>query len=84
LLAFLAKVSTKLELIDLATVDNVAWRHQLRSAGKGVPIQPAKGIERSALRCSIVVDAFCACVHLLAIVGGSWMGQYQRFVHGFV
>jgi hypothetical protein len=60
LLAFLVKVSTKLDLIECATEDNVAWRRRLRSVGEGVPVRRAEEAERSDLRCSIVV----LCVHV--------------------
>jgi hypothetical protein len=73
--AFLAKVSTKLDLISHATEGNVACRCQGQSAAKGVPVQLAEEVKkRSALRCSIVIVAFCACAHMLA--------QYQSFVRG--
>ena len=54
-LAFLAKVSTKLDLIERATADSVAWRRLPRSFKEGVPVRGVEEEERSALRCSIVV-----------------------------
>jgi hypothetical protein len=54
-LVFLAKVSTKLDLIDRATEESVARRRRVRSAGVVGRARPEEGVDRSALRCSIVV-----------------------------
>jgi hypothetical protein len=53
--AFRDSVSTKFELIDRATDESVARRLRLRSVGNGVPDQAMVDVERSTLRCSIVV-----------------------------
>jgi hypothetical protein len=55
-LLFLAKVSTKLDLIDRATEDSVARRRRVRSAGVVGRARPVDGVDRSTLRCSIVVN----------------------------
>jgi hypothetical protein len=52
---FLDKVSTKFDFTDRATVDNVAWRRRVFSVGEGVEVRPVEDVERSALRCSMVV-----------------------------
>jgi hypothetical protein len=56
LTAFLAKVSTKYDLIARATEDKVARRRQEGLMGKGEIDLAEEDVERSAfLRCSIVV-----------------------------
>ena len=72
---FLAKVSTKFDLIAHATDDRVAQRQQELSVTEGKPVGMADGVERSPFRCSIVVVVvvvFLWCTSdLLWIVRGS-------------
>jgi hypothetical protein len=62
LLLFLAKVSTKLDLMDRATEESVARRRRVQSAGVVGRVRPLDGVNRSALRCSIVVNEVLAVV----------------------
>jgi hypothetical protein len=80
--AVLVKVSTKFDLTELATAVNVARRCRLRSVGEGLSLEET---DKSALRCSIVVLAFCAWEYFGNCVASSWMeldGQYQMIVQG--
>jgi hypothetical protein len=72
LMAFLANVSLKFNLIDLATEDSVARRHWVWLPGEGGFVQPGEGVKRSTFRCSMVVVVFlwkCGCWQLLEAVG---------------
>ncbi len=60
LTAFLAKVSTKFDLMARDTDDRVARRRREGSMGKGEIVGAPEDVERSALRCSIVV-VFLEC-----------------------
>jgi hypothetical protein len=51
----LDKVATKFDLSDRATEDSVARKRRVRLAGRDVVVTPLEDVERSALRCSIVV-----------------------------
>jgi hypothetical protein len=76
----LAKVSTKLDLIDRATEDNVARRRRVRSVGEGVLVALVEEAKISAVRCSIVIQAFCACLYFWDLGWRQLAGQYQRLV----
>jgi hypothetical protein len=60
LTAFLARVSTKFDLMARDTDDKVARSHQEGSMGKGETVGAPEDVERSALRCSIAV-VFLEC-----------------------
>jgi hypothetical protein len=77
LVAFLVRVSTKLDFIDRATEGAVARRCRVRSAGKCVPIWLAEEVERSALSCSIVVVDFVEVITCWYLLGGVGYDQYQ-------
>jgi hypothetical protein len=60
LTAFLVRVSTKLDLMACDTDGKVARRRQEGAMGKGETVGAPEDVERSTLRCSIVV-VFLEC-----------------------
>ena len=71
--AFLAKVSTKLDFKDRDTDDSVAWRRCVRSVGEGGSFRQVDDVERSAFRYSMVV------VVVVFGIGGRWLVQGRVF-----